>query len=139
MPDGSTPRGAALARRLQSEMIIWLTTVSASGAPVPTPVWFLWDGATFLVYSLPDARRVRHIAGHPRVALNLDTAPGEAASIVAIDGEARIAEGEPTADKMPAYLEKYSARIARIGHTPSSFALKYATAIRIAPAKVRGR
>ena len=36
--------------RLSADLIVWLTTVDASGQPQSTPVWFWWDGSTFLIY-----------------------------------------------------------------------------------------
>ena len=47
-----------------------MTTVTPSGQPSPSPVWFLWDGAeTVLMYSR-ESPRLRHLAANPRVALN---------------------------------------------------------------------
>ena len=71
-PDPATEFGARVRRRLESEQVAWLTTTAADGTPQPNPVWFLWDGATFLVYSLSDAARLSHIARNPHVSLNFD-------------------------------------------------------------------
>lgn len=49
MPDDSTEIGARAERRLREEEIAWLTTVRADGQPQSVPVWFLWDGDTFLI------------------------------------------------------------------------------------------
>ena len=70
--DLSTDFGKHVDRRLQEEWIIWLTTVGEDGTPHPRPVWFLWDGETFLIYSRPDTHKLDHIARRPRVALSLD-------------------------------------------------------------------
>ena len=43
MIDDSTPAGRRAARRLTEETIGWLTTVSPSGTPHTSPVWFLWS------------------------------------------------------------------------------------------------
>ena len=43
----------------------------ATGRPVPTPVWFWWDGETILVYSQRDKPKLRHIVANPRVAIAL--------------------------------------------------------------------
>jgi hypothetical protein len=37
----------AAAGRLRAEPIIWLTTVTRSGQPQSTPVWFLWRPVSF--------------------------------------------------------------------------------------------
>ena len=49
---------------------MWLTTVTASGAPLRRPVGFVWDGGENVsVYSQPGAW-IRNIARNPRVTLN---------------------------------------------------------------------
>jgi PPOX class probable F420-dependent enzyme len=58
-------------RRLRSEQVAWLTTVRADGQPQSTPVWFLWDGETFLLYSQPGAQKVRNVTANPKVSLHL--------------------------------------------------------------------
>ena len=74
MLDQTTEFGGRAARRLREDIIGWLTTVSPEGAPQPVPVWFLWDGASsILLYSRPEKRKLRNIAGNPRVSLNLDS------------------------------------------------------------------
>ncbi len=125
-----------VANRLRRELVIWLTTVRPDGMPQPTPVWFLWDGDTFLVYSKPNARKLRNVAHNPRVALclNSDEVGDE---VVVITGEASIDPLAPPANRMPAYLKKYRAGIAQIGMTPDSMASEYSVAIRVKPRHVR--
>jgi PPOX class probable F420-dependent enzyme len=66
MIDEPSEFGARVARHLREEMIVWLTTVTPSGAPLPRPVGFLWDGGeNVLVYSQPGAR-IRNIVGNRR-------------------------------------------------------------------------
>ncbi len=122
--------------RLRDEPIIWLTTVTAGGRPQTSPVWFLWDGEEFLIYSLADTARVRNIATNPRVALNLD-GDGKGGSIVTIEGHARIDRDAPPSHRVPAYREKYRSRILGNGWTPESFARDYPVPIRIVPQRVR--
>ena len=71
--DPGTEKGARADARLRSDLVAWLITVSADGQPVPTPVWFWWDGDTILVYSERDKPKLRHIAANPRVAFALRT------------------------------------------------------------------
>ncbi|MDH3426650.1 MAG: nitroreductase/quinone reductase family protein, partial [Acidimicrobiia bacterium] len=59
-------------KRLQNDLIAWLTTVSRGGQPQTSPVWFLWDDGAIWVYSLPDTARVRNIEANPKVSVNLD-------------------------------------------------------------------
>ena len=137
LPSPSTPFGERVERRLREEPIIWLTTTGADGTPQPNPVWFLWDGNSFLVYSLPDAARLPHIQRTPRVALHFD-GNGKGGDIVIFTGEARISQDDPPADQLPVYVEKYKDFIARSFGTPAAFAAKYSVALRITPSKVRG-
>ncbi len=135
MIDRSTPRGGRAFARLTDEPVIWLTTVSPSGQPQTSPVWFLYDG-DFLVYSLDGTARVRNIEANPRVSLNLD-GNGQGGDIVTIEGEARIDPGAPPSTDVPAYQDKYAASIASNGWTPEQFATDYPVPIRITPTRAR--
>ena len=42
--DFTTEFGRRALNRLENEQVIWITTTSKSGAPQPSPVWFVWDG-----------------------------------------------------------------------------------------------
>lgn len=137
MFDQSTEFGARVARRLHDEWIIWLTTVRADGMPQPVPVWFLWDGQTFLIYSQPDTPKLRNIARNPKVALHFD-GDGRGGNIVVFNGEARVDPQAPPADQVAAYVEKYREAIAQIAMTPESFARSYSVAIRVTPTRLRG-
>lgn len=135
--DTSTDYGRRVAYRLKRDLIIWLTTVNDSGEPNPRPVWFLWDGRSFLVYSRSDTYKLTHIRNNSRVALNLD-GDGEGGDIVVILGEAVADESAPSADKNLEYVNKYAAGLERIGLKKEEFAEIYSTAIRITPLRIRG-
>jgi PPOX class probable F420-dependent enzyme len=135
--DTSSEFGARVARRLQEEHLIWLTTVGADLAPHPVPVWFLWDGETFLVYSQPDKPKLGHIKRHPHVSLNFD-GDGLGRNIVVINGEARLDPSAPPADAIPEYVEKYKDYIPRIGMTPAQLAKAFSVPIRITPTRLSG-
>lgn len=135
MLDLATERGQHAAQRLREETIIWLTTVNGSGQPQSSPVWFLWDGRTFLLYSRPN-QKVRNIARHPQVALHLND-NGSGGDIVTVEGTAEVLPDAPPAARHPEYLEKYREGINRIGMTPDTFAAAYSQAIRITPVRAR--
>ena len=137
MPPVSTPFGERVARRLQDERVIWLTTVGADGTPQPNPVWFLWDGETFLIYSLPDAARIAHIKRNPRVSLHFD-GNGRGGDIIVITGDALLDPAAPPARQNPLYLEKYKEFMDRLNYTPESFTARYSQPLSIRPTKVRG-
>ncbi len=135
MIDATSASGLRAAERLRSELIIWLTTVRPDGRPQPVPVWFLWDGSSFLVYSQPNRPKLRNIRRNPHVALNLNSDPlGD--DVVRIDAEAEIDEAASPADQVAAYVDKYREAIARLGMTPASFARSYSVPIRITPIAV---
>jgi PPOX class probable F420-dependent enzyme len=136
--DFSGDFGGRVARRLAEEQIGWLTTVTPSGAPVPSPVWFLWDGAeSAIVFSLNDAPRLRNIQANPRVALSFD-GDGNGGDIVVLSGEAAPDHDAPAADAMPEYVAKYAAGLERLGLTAEEFAARYSVPVRIRFTRLRG-
>ena len=136
MLDPSNEAHARADRSLRSEQVAWLTTVRADGQPQSSPVWFLWDGSTFLVYSQPGAPKVGNVAANPKVSLHLnDDGAGE--GVVSFEGAATVEPETPRADRVEAYLAKYQAAIAALGYEAGPFARTYSTAIRVRPTRVR--
>jgi PPOX class probable F420-dependent enzyme len=136
--DTSTEFGARAARRLREERVAWLTTVTPAGAPVPSPVWFLWDGAEAVtMYSLDGTPRLRNIESNPRVALHFD-GDGGGGDIVVFSGRASIERAGPPADRHQAYVEKYGWGFERLRTTPEEFAARYSVPVRITLEKLRG-
>jgi PPOX class probable F420-dependent enzyme len=125
------------AERLRNAQYVWFTTVREDGMPQPTPVWFIWQDGSFLIYSEPTAQKVKNVRSNPKVALGY-TDSDDADSYLVIMGEAVIQEGGPLANQVPAYLEKYSEGIKGIGLTPESMAQKFSVGIRVTPTHVRG-
>lgn len=116
---------------------MWLTTVTLSGAPLPRPVGFLWDGdATVSVYSQPGAR-VRNIRRNPRVTLNFRGDP-HGGDIVVLSGSAEIDESAPSAAQNAAWVAKYAAEWERAGMTAQSFAQRFSVPVRIRITAVDG-
>ena len=134
--DPTTERGQHIAQKLEKEQIIWLITVNENGEPQPSPVWFLWDSKTFLVYSRPNKPKVRNIAVHPTVALHLNS-DFAGHDIIIFKGTAVSDPTIPPADQHEAYLNKYNVGIASINMTPESFANAFSNPIRITPTKLR--
>ena len=135
--DESSEFGARAARHLTDDVVVWLTTVSARGAPLPMPVWFHWDGdESVIVYSQPGAR-VRNLESNPHVTLNF-SGDGRGGDIVVLSGTATLDRDGPGADGDADYLAKYDEHIARIGHTPESFANRYSVPVRIRLDRLRG-
>jgi PPOX class probable F420-dependent enzyme len=135
--DESTEFGARVARHLREEIVVWLTTVTPAGSPLPRPVWFLWDGAESIVmYSRPGAR-VRNVEANPRVTLNFG-GDGRGGDIVVLSGNATVDTAAPPADRAGDYRAKYDDHIARIGVTPEAFARRYSVPLRIRLTRLDG-
>jgi PPOX class probable F420-dependent enzyme len=137
MIDLNSDFGRRVAERLAKELIIWLTTLDSKGTPQPKPVWFLWDGQSFLIYSQPEAHKVAHIAREPKVALNLNSDQW-GNDVVIFTGEASLAAEAPPANKLADYVTKYQEGMASINMTPEQFAESFSTAIRVKPTGLRG-
>ena len=56
---------------LAAEPVVWLSTVRPDGLPHLVPTWFWWDGEALLVFSKPDAVKVRNLRANPRLMLAL--------------------------------------------------------------------
>ena len=137
MIDDSTEFGARAARHLREEIVVWMTSVTPSGAPVPRPVWFIWDGAeTVVMYSQPKMR-IRNLEANPRVALNFD-GDGDGGDIVVLSGTAAVDGDLPAANDNPDYIAKYDDHIARLGMTPDTFAREYSVRVRIRLTALQG-
>ena len=125
-------------RRLRKERIVWLTTTSADGTPQPNAVWFLWDGETVLMYSIPNQAKLKNIARNPRVSINLDSSK-KGDSIVILTGTAAIDHNAPPINKNRDYVAKYRAEIERLGiGSAAKMAKEYSVPVRITPEKLRG-
>ena len=138
MIDPSSEFGRAVQQHLQNQYVIWLTTVDSSLTPQPRPVWFIWQNASFLIFSQPGARKVAHIAKHSKVALHFNTDDTGDHHVIVFTGEASIVPGHAPPHEVPAYMEKYRDGIANLNMTPQEFGREYSTAIRIHPTEVRG-
>jgi PPOX class probable F420-dependent enzyme len=136
--DETSEFGVRVARHLREEKVVWLTTVSPSGAPLPRPVGFLWDGdRTVSVYSQPGAR-VRNIRANPKVTLNFG-GDGTGGDIVVLSGTAEVVDSAPSAAENTAWAAKYAADWERGGMTAESFAQRFSIPLRIRISDVHGR
>lgn len=134
MLDTTTEAGGRADRRLREEKIAWLTTVRSDGQPQSVPVWFLWDGESFLIYSQPDRQKLKNIGRDPRVGLHLNS-NDRGGDVVRVEGTAGILDGFPPASEVGDYVEKYRESIARIGFDPDGFARAYSVALRVTPGR----
>jgi PPOX class probable F420-dependent enzyme len=133
--DTTTPAGKRAGRRLQKERVIWLASVGADDRPHAVPVWFWWDGESFLVYSVP-GQKVKDVEANPSVMLHLNTGP-EGEDVVRIDGDAKRLRRHPPAYRVPGYIRKYAALIKSYGWKPEGFSREYHVALRVRPKRIR--
>lgn len=138
LPDPDSEAGARVRARLETEEVIWLTIVSPSGTPLPNPVWFLFEpeSESLLIYNDNKARRLAYIDAHPAVAAHFNT-DAEGEDVIVFTGRLERAPDAPGPDQNPAYVEKYSAPIARIGFDNAAFAERYSVPMRLHIDKVR--
>jgi PPOX class probable F420-dependent enzyme len=129
--------GSVVAARLGSAPVAWLTTVRADGQPQSSYVWFQFDGEDLLVFSQPDAAKVRNIAANPLVSFHLD-GDGEGGAVVTVDARAEVLSADPDAARLAAYLAKYDQTIRTgLNSTPEQLRQQFSTAIRVTPSRVR--
>ena len=122
--------------RLKKDLVIWLATCGRDGRPHAVPVWFLWDGETFLIYSVP-GQKVSDIEANPSVALHLNTDP-EGEDVIRVDGAASIDPKQPPAYRVPSYVRKYRELIKGYEWTPKVFSEQYHVPIRVRPIRFHG-
>lgn len=137
MWDTATEFGQRVERRLADEQVIWLVTVASDGTPQPSPVWFVREGETLVIFSKPETPKVRNLRERPRVAVHFNTNP-EGEDVVVFTGTAELDPTVVPIDQLPAYLEKYGTQIPAIGLTPETMAATYSQGIRVRLDKLRG-
>jgi len=135
--DFTTELGARARARLESEEVIWLTTVSVKGMPQPSPVWFLWQNDHLVIYSQPNTPKIRAIRENPNVALNFN-ASETGGDVAVLRGTAEVVGDEAPADANDEYIAKYTVPLERLGYTPAQFAAEYSVPIRVTPTHLRG-
>ena len=138
MIDESTDFGQRTAHHLSGDEVLWLTTVTPGGQPVPNPVWFFWDGADSVrIYTLPGSLRVKTIEANPKVAMNFrGTETG--GDIAVLNGRATVNPTAEPALEHAAYVRKYQRGLAGLKLTPEQFAQQYSVAVDVRITKVRG-
>jgi PPOX class probable F420-dependent enzyme len=138
MIDFNSKFGHAVKQHLETQHVIWLTTVDSSLTPQPRPVWFIWQDDSFLLFSQAKAHKVAQIEKNPRVALHFNTDETGDQRVIVFTGEASLDTHCPPAHQVPAYFEKYKDGIAGLEMTPEGFSREYSVAIKIRPTEVRG-
>lgn len=137
MIDFTDTVGQRALQRIHTEEIIWLTTVTPGGVPQPRPVWFVWDGEAFIIYSKPTAKKVRHIQHNPNVSLHFDAGP-TGVDVQVFIGQATLNYTAPPVKQVNAYMQKYGEGILQTGLNAESYSALFTLALRIVPTRLRG-
>lgn len=125
-----------LTTRLDDDLVGWLTTVTDSGQPQSSVVWFLRDRDDLLVYSKPDATKLANITVNPKVAFNLrGDELGD--TMATFEGTAEAVDSPTPPHQHAAYFAKYQDQIKRLGWTPEQFSDDYSALIRITINRIR--
>jgi PPOX class probable F420-dependent enzyme len=114
-----------------------ITTMRPDGTPQPAPIWFHWDGQTFLILSEPTSRRVRNLAANPKASLHFNCGD-DGENVVVFTGEATTSTTSPPKERLDAYFAKYEAGLKQIEMTREGVLQTYSTAIYLTPARVTG-
>jgi PPOX class probable F420-dependent enzyme len=129
----SSPRDS-IRDALECQDVVWLSSVRPDGGPHVVPLWFLWDGDSFLVFSKPDAQKVRNLRSNPRAMVAIGE-PGLEFDVELIEAVAEVVP-TPTRDVLPsAFARKYGERVARGGLTCDRYADVYSQPIRLRPTR----
>jgi PPOX class probable F420-dependent enzyme len=102
--------------RLAKEQVIWLTTTKADGTPLPNPVWFLWDGGQFLIFTEPGSVKMKNMVRSPYVALNLNS-DADGGDVAIFQAEADLTRTTASEAEFSAYVAKYEEGMRKIGLT----------------------
>lgn len=91
-----------ISQQLLSEQVVaQLAYTGLDGAPRVIPIGYVWDGTSFLMWTIPISAKVRALTADPRVAINVDTM-GTPPRILSARGLAELS----TEDGVPdGYLE----------------------------------
>jgi len=137
MVDLKSKLGRKAKKLLDSEFVVWFTTVGSDLTPQPRPVWFVPDGEDVLIYSKPD-NKVRHIRRHPRVSLHFNSDEWGDDPVLVLIGSADLGAERRPAYEVAAYVKKYKKAMAELDMTPEQFTAEYSQAIRVKLTGMRG-
>jgi PPOX class probable F420-dependent enzyme len=135
--DFSTDVGKRALDRLERETVVWLTTTSPEGFPMPTPVWFMWTDGAVLIYSIPESAKVRAIRQRRQVSLNFN-ADVHGHDVTVFRGVAELLDSAPLPSAVPGFLEKYQKEFAESPVTPEGYDQGFTQAIRVTLTGMRG-
>lgn len=137
--DFSTDHGKKALEQLESEIVIWFTTVTPAGVPQPNPVWFGWDAEKESVFTFvqPHSARIRNLRENPNVSLHFASDP-TASSVTVFTGEVEFLEGPVSFTDIPGYSAKYDEQWEHVDMTVEQAAQEFSVPLRIQLKSLRG-
>src|SRR4051794_26789089 len=81
---------------LRDEPVLRLSYTALDGAPRVIPLGYLWDGATFRIWTIPHSAKVAALRADPRVAITIDIL-GPPPRVLLVRGRAELS----TVDGVP--------------------------------------
>ena len=132
--DRPTDPAARVARLLEAEPVVWLSTVRSDGTPHLVPIWFSWDGESVLIASKPHAHKVANLRSNPRVMLALGE-PKDDFDVGLLEGVAEVLDEPASTVLPPAHLDKYRNQMTEVGLSREEFLETYSLVIRVRPTR----
>lgn len=126
-----------VAQRLRTDPIVWFITVRPDGRPHVVPVWFFWDGETFLILSQPNKQKLRNLRQNHNVMLALDGTGNLGDDVVVVEGTAELLEESSLglSRAYPAFAEKYDVLLKSMNLDMQALAADYSQPIRVTPTR----
>ncbi|MEX0700290.1 MAG: pyridoxamine 5'-phosphate oxidase family protein [Acidimicrobiia bacterium] len=124
-----------VAKRLDKDLIIWITTVRADGQPQSAPVWYVRDGDDIRIWSM-DGQRITNLRHNTRVSLHLND-DGRGDNIVIIEAEASIDQSAGPGSAHPEFARRYQPVLDSYQRTWDWFDRDYPVPLRIRPTRIR--
>ena len=125
------------ARALCDSRVLWLSSVSADGRPHIVPAWFVWDAGRIVLFSKPNARKVRNLRRHPRAMVALGV-PSLDFDVELIEADAETPSTTAAETMPPAFAAKYRRLLRRAGLSASRFGEVYSQPIVLRPTRFLG-
>ncbi|MBL8130932.1 MAG: pyridoxamine 5'-phosphate oxidase family protein [Anaerolineae bacterium] len=122
---------------ISSAYYVWFTTVRPDGMPTPTPVWFVRDGDSFVIYTTPGSQKLKFLQANFHVSLAF-TPDADGGNYFVVLGTAQVDQTVPLAINNPSYMTKYGDGLAATGMTAESLSDAYNVPIRVTPIRIRG-
>jgi PPOX class probable F420-dependent enzyme len=133
---GILPDSGRAAERLDRDAVAWITSVTASGQPQSSVVWFLVHDEAIYIGSKPTSAKVANIRANSQVSLHLNS-DANGLDVVTVDSDAEILDAYPPGVQ-DVYLAKYERKIREeLQTTPDALLAEYSTIVRITPRRVR--